>query len=378
MSYLKCLLILLIGFSTITLYAQEENFLRGRVYETTSNIPIVYATVRIKGKAKGVITNMDGGFRLPKNLYQLGDTIQVSSMGYQLTNFPISKLSPSEINIIRLPTTIFSLDEAVVSAKRKKRLTARQIVKKAIERIPINYLTSGFSQKGYSRDYQLDSEVYLNLNEAILEVYDPGFDYNDSNYSEVSIYESRLNEAFKRNDRAAKAYDYLNYEKIIDKAFLPSYGGNEFLILRVHDAIRNFRVNSFDYVNVLNDGDLVANHSFRKFHETSLGDEKLYKIGLIRRMEDFRALGTIYISKNDFAIHKLEYAVFDRTFEGERSVEEYQKEGKLIFEVITEYKRGRNNKMELNFISFHNNFTLAAPSKFIIEEVVFRPDRKAI
>lgn len=48
-----------------TLYAQDFDFLRGKVLDKETGEPVVFATVRIKDQAKGVITNMDGSFRLP-------------------------------------------------------------------------------------------------------------------------------------------------------------------------------------------------------------------------------------------------------------------------------------------------------------------------
>lgn len=63
--------------------AQENNFLEGIVTNQNTGEPVVFATVILKGKAKGIITNMDGSFRLPRRYRDAGDTLQISSMGYQ-------------------------------------------------------------------------------------------------------------------------------------------------------------------------------------------------------------------------------------------------------------------------------------------------------
>lgn len=379
MSYLKCLLILLIGFSTITLYAQEENFLRGRVYETTSNTPIVYATVRIKGKTKGVITNMDGGFRLPKNLYQMVDTIQVSSMGgYQLTNFPISKLSPSEINILRLPTTLFSLDEAVVSAKRKKRLTARQILKRAIENITLNYPMFSFSTKGYYREYQVDSIGYINLNEAFVEVFDIGFHKIDTISTKISMYDYVRNTDFPRDTVSDNSYNYEKGTKVIDKAYLSAYGGNEFAILRIHNAIRNYKLSSYDFINSLAEGDVIKNHSIERKLDTYADEERLFAIHLKKKFPGYTARGMFYISQQDFAIHKIHYSLYDDyKRNSDKELRDTGIIGSLIFEVNTEYRRGgRNDKMYLNYNAFRNTFQLALPPKFIVDSLQIMDQNK--
>ncbi|PKA97154.1 carboxypeptidase-like protein [Flavobacteriaceae bacterium MAR_2009_75] len=364
-------------------FAEESEFLRGRVYDSQTGEAIVFATVRIKGRAKGVITNMDGGFRLPHHLIDKGDSIQVTSMGYEKKDLAIQRLSASDINIIRLSASAISLNEAVVRAKRKRKLTANQILYRAIKNIPKNYPNSAYTIKGYYRDYQLDSLGYLNLNEAFLEVFDQGFNEIDSATTKTRIFDYVQNTEFRRDDLAAKPYDYENYQKIVNKAFLPSYGGNEFLILRIHDPIRNYRINSFDFVNVMYDSDIINNHSFKKHLDTYLEDEGIYKIGLEKSYPeyapDYTALGTIYISKNDYAIHKLEYAVYDDNISNNQ-IELLDKDvsGKLIFEVVTEYVRGDSNKMKLNYISFQNSFQLSLPPKFIVENIDFHSEKRAI
>lgn len=94
--------------------------------------PIVFATVRLIGKAKGVITNMDGSFRLPLSFKEANDTIEVSSMGYDKKEFELQGLSPYDTNILYLTPGVLSLSEVVVSAKKKRELSAKRIVRRAI------------------------------------------------------------------------------------------------------------------------------------------------------------------------------------------------------------------------------------------------------
>ena len=58
------LLALLFG-ACLDIFAQESEFLWGGVYDSQTGKAIVFATVLIKGKTEGVITNMDGDFCLP-------------------------------------------------------------------------------------------------------------------------------------------------------------------------------------------------------------------------------------------------------------------------------------------------------------------------
>ncbi|WP_423997100.1 carboxypeptidase-like regulatory domain-containing protein [Maribacter sp. IgM3_T14_3] len=332
--------------------------------------PIAFASIRIKDRALGIISNTDGSFKIPLKYKEYGDIIEISSMGYQTKEISIQSFSVYELNDVRLKPATLELEEAVVTArkKKKKKLTARQIVRRAISSIPENYPVESFSTIGYYRDYQLDSLRYVNLNEAILEVFDEGFDAIDSVTTKVKIFDYLENTDFKRDTLALRSYEYQFKEgrKVIDKAFLASYGGNEFTILRVHDALRNYKIDSYSFVHRLK-SDLLSEHKFKKESDTYLADEPLYTVKFEKLLLDYSAYGTMYISKRNFAIHKMEYIVYDRTKKLPNGIiNKHKTNNQLIFEIITEY-RPENDKLFLNYISFHNTFQLWDPPKFVLE-----------
>jgi len=349
-------------------WAQQE-FIKGKLLDAQTGEPVVFATIRIKGKAVGVISNQDGGFRIPKKFQELGHELIISSMGYQKKEIPIKELSRMDINIVQLAPGILTLTEAVVTARKKRRLSARKIVKNAIEAIPLNYPQNTFSTIGYYRDYQLsETNNYVNLNEAIIEVVDPGFDEIDYQSSKAQIYDHKRNTDFKRNQFAEQRYNYQTQQKVINNAFMPGYGGNEFVILRIHDAIRNHKINSFDFINVLEKG-LLRNHHFFKKEETYLDNDVLYTIGIGKTLPGYRIYGTLYISKHNFAIHGMEYAIYDRTkYSYTKRKNKHKTNKQLIFEVKTEYKPTKGI-MFLNYISFHNTFQLWDAPTFNVRDI---------
>ncbi|NHF57937.1 carboxypeptidase-like regulatory domain-containing protein [Flavobacteriaceae bacterium TP-CH-4] len=355
-------------FFLVTIYAQEgDDATRGRILDVETQEPVVFATIRIKGKAIGVISNQDGGFRIPPRFREMRDTLVISSMGYQKKEIPISGLSPEHINIIRLAPGVLNLSEAIVTGRKKRKLSAKQIVRRAIANLQKNYPQKPFSTIGYYRDYQLKDGNYVNLNEAVLEVFDQGFSRLDSTTTKVGIYEYKRNADFERDTLADDPYDYESLQKIVDNAYLSGYGGNEFSILRVHDAIRNYNVNAYSFVNRF-DIDLLKNHSFSKDNSTYLNGEALYTVKFRRRSPNYSAFGTLYISPGDFAIHKMEYTLYDdRKRSPDRKLNKHLGNGQLIFEVTTEYQRHANRKMYLNYISFNNSFILWEPPKFRVD-----------
>ena len=361
--------ILLAGACSI-LSAQDLDYLRGKILDQTTGEPVVFATVRIKGMAKGVVTNMDGGFRLPLSYREAGESIEISSMGYEKKEYELLKLSPKDINVIRLNLGVVSLREAIVSAKKKRKLSAKRIVRTAIENIPKNYPTYPFSTIGYYRDYQIEKEEYINLNEAILEVFDAGFSKIDTSTTKVRIYDYEQNHQFKRDTLADDPYDYTRGKKTIVNAFLSDYGGNEFSILKTHDAIRNYKLNTYDFINRMEDGDILNNHSFKKLADSYISHKVLYVVAFEKRTSSYVAVGKMYISTKDFAIHNLEYAVYDNLKRNKNDkLRERGIKGELIFEVRAEYQRNSNDKMYLNYISFHNTFQLRLLPRFTLDHI---------
>ncbi|MGW9684156.1 carboxypeptidase-like regulatory domain-containing protein [Flagellimonas sp. 2504JD1-5] len=352
----------------LTVNAQNKGYITGKLMDSELKEPIVYATIQIKGLAIGTISNTDGGFKIPEKHFATKDTLIISCIGYERIEIPTTTLSKTEVNILGLSSKVIELPEAIIIAKRRKQLSARQIVSKALKAIPENYPQSPFSTIGYYRDYQLDESEYLNLNEAILEVFDSGFDKVDYETSKVRIYEYSENTSFRKNFFAKQQYNYKTGQKIIDKVFLSNYGGNEFTILRIHDAIRNYQIDAYDFVNVLR-SDLMRNHEFSKEEDTFLDTEPLYTVSFRKTVPNFKAYGLLYISKGDFAIHKMEYALYDgskRNF-GQKT-NKHNNYNYLIFEVTTEYKRFEG-KMFPNYISLHNAFELKTPPKFKLDSL---------
>ncbi|TMM53133.1 carboxypeptidase-like regulatory domain-containing protein [Maribacter algarum] len=363
-------LLLLLVFSSAL--AQQREYIIGKLLDAKTQEPVAFASIRIKDRALGIISNTDGSFKIPLKYKEYGDIIEISSMGYQTQEILIQDFSIYELNNVRLQPAIFELQEAIVSAKKKRKLTAKQIVRRAIRAIPENYPLEPFSTVGYYRDYQLDSlRQYVNLNEAILEVFDQGFDATDSVTTKVRIYDYSENTDFKRDTSALRSYNYNanKRRKVIEKAFLPAYGGNEFNILRVHDAVRNYDIDSYSFVHRLK-SDLISEHQFKKEADTYFDGEPLYTIGFTKFLLNYSAYGKLHISKDDFAIHKLEYSVYDRNKKrGDGNLNKHENENELIFETNTEYRKN-STKMYLSHISFHNTFKLWDPPKFVPEYII--------
>ena len=366
------LFIVILFLSWGSTFSQEREYIAGKLLDAKTKEPVAFASIRIKDRALGIISNVDGSFKIPLKYKDYGDIIEMSSMGYQTKEILIANLSIYDLNIVRLQPAALVLSEAIVVAKksRNRPLSSKEIVKRAIDMIPVNYPVIPYSQVGYYRDYQRDNDEYVNLNEAILEVFDQGFKSIDSATTKTRMYDYIQSEKFKRDTVSDNDYDYKDWSKTIVNAYLVGNGGNEFSTLKTHDAIRNYQVNTFDFINGMKDGDVLNNHSFKKISDIYLDEDLLHVIHFKRNSFSSSSRGKIYISKNDFAIHKLEYAVYDNSKRNDsKPLRAIGIKGELIFKVTTEYRKNANKRMYLNYISFQNTFQLRQPPKFSMKFV---------
>ena len=374
---LKSLLLICL-FSTTFIFSQEE-FITGQLLDKKNGEPIVFATIRVKDKAIGVISNLDGSFRVPERFKDFGSILEISSLGYASKDIFLYDLSKYKTNIIRLIPAIEVLDEVVVEGVKRipkrsgvgKKMSAVQIVDRAIKYLPLNYPTAPFNAVGYYRDFQRNENKYINLNEALFEVWDQGFGASDHETTKIRIFENKRNLDFPIDSVTARPYDYIGKSKTIPGAYIDNYGGNEFTILRIHDALRNNSLDTYDYVNEFKK-DFIQNHSFKKKDEVILNNEKLYKISFIKDVGLVQVKGNLFISQENFAIYKMDYTVVIKYREKLRYSRQYYKNRpkESMFSVVVGYT-SLNGIMYPNYHSMKNTFSIKKTPKFKVNLVEY-------
>ncbi len=359
-----------------------DSFFYGKLMDATTGEPVVFATVRVKGKALGVISNNDGGFKIPTAFQLKGDALVISSMGYETKEVDFAILKETGINRISIKPYTFELMETVVTAKKRKRLiktginknlTAKQIVRNALERIPNNYDKNPYELIGYYRDYQMQEQKYMNLNEGLIKVFDKGFDMDGYKSLQFGLYNYKPNLDFELDSFAAKPYNYNLRDKYIPNTeFSNSVVPNELTLLFNHDAIRHNNELSYSFVDIFIK-DFIKKHDFYTYFLTNYGDKKVYKIKFAKRLNRFQAKGDIYIDTDTYAIRKLDYVVYRHKLEEPSPAEFSASEMDLLYEILVEYAE-HGGYMYLNYISFHNRFKLVRPPKFYVKEIIQRWD----
>ncbi|WP_400080545.1 carboxypeptidase-like regulatory domain-containing protein [Winogradskyella sp. R77965] len=355
LSYLTIVFVL---FGIFVCHSQEKQQMLFRIINAESKQPVPYATIRFANNRSGTIANVLGDFRIPIRYKKDKDTLIISCIGYSKKRIALNSLPQKRYHTIYLMPKTEELSEVVINSKDKKRLSARQIVIKAIENIEDNYPKDPYSYIAYYRDYQFVNERYINLNESILEAFDQGFQTHkiSDSLNKSALYSYQLNTDFVQDTLLSSAI--YNDSKQIKDGKMGTSIGNELTLLDIHDPIRNYKSGSFSFVYIF-EKDFAKNHKFYKKGSIFLDDEELYKIEFSAKNDltgyNHRAKGYIYISKEDFAIHRFDYKLYASRIK------------KTIFTVDVEYKRQENDKMYLNYITFNNNFFILPKGALKIE-----------
>ncbi|MBC2845629.1 carboxypeptidase-like regulatory domain-containing protein [Winogradskyella flava] len=355
------LLTLFFSFFSISFASAQGNaHFVFKVFDAETKQAIPYATIRFEGRNTGLIANIDGDFKIPISYVENKDVILVSCIGYSTKRVALESLKRKGLNIIYLSPKIEDLGQVVIKGniKKQRELSAKQIVKKAIKAIEINYPVDPFSYVAYYRDYQMVDQKYTNLNEGIIEVFDQGFQSHKikDSLNTTALYKYGLNTQFSQDTLLSNSI--YNQAKDIRDGTLGSTINNELTILNLHNPIRNYSFGSFSYVYTFKKN-FVRNHNFFSEGTLFLDDEEFYKIRFSAKnvLTDYAysAYGHLYISKEDFSIHNFDYELYSTSFE------------KSVFTVNVEYKKHENGKMYLNYISFNNNFYVSKKDVLRIE-----------
>jgi hypothetical protein len=375
---LKRILILFLFFGFTTSLSYSQGKISCKVIDAKTKEPVVYATVMLKNINRGTHADFNGNFEIPAK-YRTSGVVKISSIGYRTKEVKLSDLKENQTNIIYLSTSNSSLNEVVVktSKKKKKKLLAKQIVRKAIENILENYPTEPHSYIGYYRDYQQpvgdsyqnavkskEPIKYVNVHEAIIESFDDGFDSDKlkSKKNQSSLYNYKVNEDFKQDSTLTIPYDNKS-KKYSESVYISPLGGNELNLLDLTNAIRNYDKMSFSFTNVFQK-DFIKNHKFQLERIVFSDKVPLYEISFSsiskKTSFDYVANGTIYISNQEFAIHKFNYNLYYR----------YRKNPQ--YTVTTEYSQ-KKDKMYLNYITFNNFFEANNGNYFKVDKTIFNP-----
>ncbi|WP_158594412.1 carboxypeptidase-like regulatory domain-containing protein [Aquimarina sp. AD1] len=154
---------------TVISIAQNGNkTITGKVLDKENNQPIPFASIYLKGQAIGTISNEEGKFVF--HISNRGNgTVIISSLGYSSIEKNVDDFNLDQQ--IFLSAEVNALSEVVITTTKKKKLSAKQIVKKAYQEIPNNYPDQSYILEGFVRDLQKEDSTYVEYLECAAKFY---------------------------------------------------------------------------------------------------------------------------------------------------------------------------------------------------------------
>lgn len=228
-------------------------------------------------------------------------------------------------------------------------------MKRALRRILVNYPRDTFQMTGYYRDYIRKDTGYINLFEAAINIWDPGFSKDFLAKGRGEILQTRFRDEVQVDSGAQIGYG--RKQKVVPSYQLPGYGGNELSILQAHDPIRNYNIKSFSFVYRMVK-DFIPYHTFELADIVLSDDVPVYKIDFVykkyrepkrsklRKSSGNPIKGTIWIRSDTYGIIKFHYVNF---FEDDLDKKRY--------EINVEYQEIAG-KQYLKYVSMNNHFEL--------------------
>lgn len=133
--------------------------------------PLPFASVGLKGKAIGTITNLEGefDFHFPESM--AGETFVISMLGYlnyEITASALLQSTPKEIWLAKSTTILNTL---VVSDT----LSGGDILRIALMRMETNHPATPYMVDAFYRDLKKIGNTYVSLLEAAIKVFDEDF-----------------------------------------------------------------------------------------------------------------------------------------------------------------------------------------------------------
>jgi hypothetical protein len=168
-----------IFFANVSFCQNQQ--LKGFIHDHKDPLPFV--SVAIKNTGIGTVSNSEGKFTLLLPQQSINGVISISMIGYKTREVRISNWTDDielEKADIMLPEVSIMPEDSMLC-----------FMKKAVDRIPENYLSAATRQTGFYRSTLKADTTYQYFGEALLDVYKPS--YRNRETGSVKIVNSRIN-----------------------------------------------------------------------------------------------------------------------------------------------------------------------------------------
>ena len=158
--------------------------IKGRVLNKKTKKALAYASISIKGKTIGTISNIDGDFLLNLPEKHFNDTLTFSFIGFKNTEIPVHEIKRNEIKV-ELRENFISLQEVVI-----RNTDPLALLKSSINRFDKNYPNHPSLLTAFYRESVSKNKNYMIYLESILDIYKSA--YQSTNRMDMAkVFQSR-------------------------------------------------------------------------------------------------------------------------------------------------------------------------------------------
>jgi len=159
-------------------------FLSGKIVDATNGTGIAYANISVTNGGYGTASDEHGNFFIRIEAGGFAGSVKISCIGYMNRFLSVDSLRGLESHdpVIGLTPHIKYLKEVLVHERQP---TAAEIVKEAIDAIPVNYIQTPFNMEFYSRVTIKDSVKTHFVLETILSTYRNGYRPDELNTPKI-------------------------------------------------------------------------------------------------------------------------------------------------------------------------------------------------
>lgn len=309
-------LFFLLSLLCLPFFGLTQNItISGKVSDRETGEPLEFASVWIKGKAIGTITNAQGEFDFHMPAEFRNEIFTISMLGYKSFEAPVWTVIEKTTQNIQLEKSATLLDEIVV----RDSLNGGDILQIALSRVELNFPQEPFLLEGFYRDIKKVGATYISLLEAAVKIYDE--DYK----------EPRNKARLKERVRLIEVRKSLGYENKFTKYFAQDNLLEELLLN-----------NNIRYAQIGKEEDFLD--SVYREDDSYYDGHEIY---VVSRDSDFKL--KVFIDKEDYSIIHLEQEITPEApdfFDRKKSLG-----GKFTGLKKSLDFRKFNGKMYLNFIS---------------------------
>ena len=259
----------------------KNKYLTGLITDDETSEPIPFATIGLKLKGRGTISNNNGVFGLNITPDCVNDTLYVSSLGYIGREIPVVQSLGNNFTITMMREFI-SIPEIIIRSQ-----IPQEIIYKTVKAIPGNYGTTPALLTGFYREGVLKKTELQSYSEAILQIYKSAYSGTLLG-DQIKVLKSRkIENAYRGDTLAVRLKAGLSTSLELDGA-----------------------KNLFDFITK----ESITEYSYRITDIISFDEDAAYAIDFEQRenVDQPLFIGTLYINTEDYAILQADFELNQR------------------------------------------------------------------